>query len=158
MVKTKTDDAAFESNESSLLIDLEAVEEQKFENIPNNKYPCVTEELEYKFSESSGKPMWAVKLTITEGEFEGRKLMTWISFSEAALPMTKTTLNRIAPDLISKTFDPEKIAEEGTMVGKQLIVRTKIEKITQGDRKGEMRTSVKDLYPGGSEADAFANA
>lgn len=127
----------FEDGDDSLVIDMESVEGQSYEAIPKGTYAAVIEECEFKMSASSGKPMWNLVLTISEGDFKGRKLFTFLSFSEAALPGTKTQIQRIAPELLSKRFDPKKIAADGTLIGKAVRVKTKLETY-----EGEERTKV----------------
>lgn len=145
-----TNDANFESAENNLLIDLEGIEGQSFEVIPKGDYDCVIEDVKYAFSQSSGKPMWNVTLTITEGTYQNRKLFTFLSFSEKALPGTKTQINRIAPELISKHFDPKKIAEEGTLTGRAVRAKVVIEQY-----EGEDKNRVKNLYAPKGGNDGF---
>lgn len=126
MAKKKAD-ASFDDGEESLLINLEEVKAQTFEAIPKGTYDVAIESAEYKLSASSGKPMWNLQLTITEGEFAGRKIFTILSFSEKALPGTKAAIARINPELISTDFNPKAIAESGDLVGLTARVKTKIE-------------------------------
>lgn len=134
MAKGKKQDDSFESGEESLLINLEEVQAQTFEVIPKGTYDVVIESAEYKLSQSSGKPMWNLQLTITEGEFAGRKIFTILSFSEKALPGTKAAINRIDSSLISASFNPKAIAENGDLVGKPARVKTKIEQYEGNDQ------------------------
>lgn len=152
-VKTKSkQDEHFEENDDALLFDMEAVEEGSFEVIPKGTYNAIIDEVEYKLSNSSGKPMWAISLTITDGAYEGRKLFTNISFSEKALPMAKTQIMRIAPEVISKRFDPRKIAESGELVHKLCRAKTKIE-IYEGEERTRVQTL---LAPAEGDDDGFA--
>ena len=137
---SKSRDDLFEDGDDSLVVDMDAVEAQSYEAIPKGTYECVIEECEFMMSNSSGKPMWSLTLTITEGEYANRKLFTNMSFSEKALPMTKTQIQRIAPDLISKRFDPRKIAADGSLIGVTCRAKTKVE-----NYEGEDRTRVQTL-------------
>lgn len=132
-VASKADDS-FEEDDSSLSIDMDSVEEAKFEAIPKGTYDVVVEEVEFKHSNTSGKPMWNLTLVITSGEFKGRKLWHIMSFSEGAQPTTKAQLLKFAPELISSRFDPKKIAESGKLNGKKFRVKTKIEPYEGQDR------------------------
>ena len=127
MAKSKKQDASFEDGDESLLINMEEVAEQSFEVIPKGTYNVTIEEVEYKLSQSSNKPMWNLKLVITDGEYANRKIFTILSFSEGALPGTKGALKRIAPHLLTSSFNPKAIAEAGDLVGLQARVKTKIE-------------------------------
>ena len=137
----------FEGGDGSVMVDLTNVEEAVFELIPKGKYAGTITECNFDYSQSSGKPMWAMKLTITEGEYEGRTLLSWMSFSEKALPLTKKTLAAIAPEFLTGPFNPEDKASD--MEGKNVIIVTKVSKY-----EGENRTSVKQLEAAG-DADAF---
>lgn len=140
----------FEDNDSSLVIDMDEVEEASFEVVPKGTYDCIIEDVKFQLSKSSGKPMWNVVLVVVDGEYANRKLFTFMSFSEKALPMTKRQINRIAPELLSKTFDPKKIADEGLLVGKHVRAKVKIEKY-----EGEDRSRVQDLLAPAGGGDDF---
>lgn len=129
MAKAKSTkaDASFEDGEESLLINLDEVKAQTFEAIPKGTYDVAIDSAEYKLSAASGKPMWNLQLTITDGEFAGRKIFTILSFSEKALPGTKAAIARIDSSLITSSFNPKAIAESGELVGKTARVKTKIE-------------------------------
>lgn len=145
----KDDDTFFEDGDDALIINMEEVEGQSFEAIPKGTYDGVIEELEFKMSNSSGKPMWSVAIVITDGEYRGRKLFTNLSFSEGALPGTKTNIQRFAPDILTRAFDPRKIAAEGKLVGKAVRVKTKLETY-----EGEERTKIAAFVPA-KKSDGF---
>lgn len=148
--KTKQD-ASFEDNNESLTIDMDAVEAQSFELIPKGEYECVIEAAEYKLSASSSQPMWNVTLAIVDGEYAGRKLFTFLSFSPKALPGTKAQIQRFAPELLSKVFDPKRIADDGELTGKAVRAKTKIEPY-----EGENKTRVAGLYAPKTGGNDFA--
>jgi hypothetical protein len=135
----------------SLMVDLAGVEAMSFEPIPNGKYPVVMEKCSYEISKSSGKPMWNTMWSVVEGQFEGRKLFMYISFSEKALPMTKTNISHFAPELLEGPFNPKTVADENVLIGKTCIARVKIEK----DQSGEDRSVIKGLLAGASAGDDF---
>lgn len=126
---------SFEDQGDGLLVDLENVQAQSFDPLPAGTYNGIIEECEYKLSKSSGKPMWNIRISITDEEYENRKVFTIMSFSEKALPGTKTALSVIAPELLSVKFnpkDPEVIAQ---IVTKSVKVKLKVEKNAEhGDR------------------------
>lgn len=139
-------DSGFEGGDSSVMLDLNTVEEASFELIPRGKYPATIVSCEYGLSNNSGKPMWTMQLEITEGEYTGRKLYNHMSFSERALPFTKKTLRQIAPELLSGPINLEEAASD--MEGKQVEVKVGVEKY-----EGENRNRVKDLSaPRGGDA------
>ncbi len=141
------DDDTFEGGDGSVMVDLSNVEDSGFELLPKGIYPCTIESCEYGLSQNSGQPMWTMKLNITEGDYEGRKLFTHLSFSPKALPMTKKSLAAIAPELLSGPFNPETVASD--MEGKSVRAEVKIEKYD-----GEDRNRVKNLKAAGG-VDAF---
>ena len=129
----------FEGGDGSVTVDLTSVEEAAgFETIPRGTYPVTIESCEYSLSQNSGKPMWTLTCTINDGEYIGRKLFNHLSFSEKALPMTKRTLAKIAPEFLAGPFNPEEEAHK--LVGKFARAKVKIETY-----EGTPRNRVQDL-------------
>lgn len=115
--------------------------------VPRGIYPAVVDELTYGFSQSSGNPMWTWRFEISEGDHAGRKLFFHTPFVEAMLPRVKKVLSRVAPELLQGSFNPEQIANEGTMIGKACKIRIDIKPY-----EGKPRNNVRDvLESGGSE-------
>lgn len=137
----------------SLLVNLAEVEAQSFEVFPKSNYNLVVEECDYEISKSSGKPMWNMRFSIVDGPFANRKLFHYISFSEKALPMTKAALEVLAPELVETQFNPKKVAEEGTMIGRTATAKVGIQK-GEGDYedKNVIKSFVKN---GGGSKDEF---
>lgn len=135
-----------------LVVNLTDVQELKFENVPKGTYLAEVDECTYGMSQSSGSPMYSVKWKITEGEFAGKTLMQFLSFSAKALPGTKTNLNRIAPELTVQAFKPKELADQGFFLGKQAKIRVDL-----GEYQGEKRSQIKGLVAlGGGEGAGFA--
>jgi hypothetical protein len=144
--------AQFENNEDGLVINLEGVEELKFENLPPNTYDIIVEDCQYKKSKSSNKPMWDLKLNIVGGEYDGRKLFTFFSFSKGALPGTKSNLAVIAPELLSKEFrvnDPETVA---SIIGRRARVKVGIQKAEEGSDYEDRNQIKRWMQPTGAAA------
>lgn len=146
-------EALFEENDSSCVIDMNQVKEATFEVLPKGTYTCIIESAEYGLSKEAQKPMWTLILAIVDGEYANRKLFNWISFSEKALPMSKATIMRIAPELLSATFDPKEIAEAGSLVGKEVRAKVVIKKY-----EGDDSNSVKELLAAKVGGDDFLDA
>src|SRR5688572_17178415 len=92
------DGAQFESSGEGLMIDLRNVEEMKFDTLPKQIFNGLISDCQYQLSKASGKPMWNLTLSVTdEGDYQNRKQFTILSFSEKALPGTKTALATFAP-------------------------------------------------------------
>ncbi len=139
-----TADDTFEGGDGSVMIDLSGVKEASFEVIPRGTYNGVISSCDYQLSANSGQPMWAVQIILTDGEFEGRKLFTHLSFAPKALPMTKKNLTFIAPELASTAFNPE--TEASNLEGRAVRFKTVIRKY-----EGEDRTNVRDFLPPSSD-------
>lgn len=141
--------ANFEDNDEGLLIDLSTVEESSYGVLPKGLYNCTIEKCEYKISKAS-KPMWSVQFNIDDGEYAGKKLFAFISFSDKALPGTKTTIKRIAPEFATQAFNPKTSAD--SMVGKPCRCKVDIDTY-----EGTTRNTVKQILAAGIGAsDGFA--
>lgn len=126
--------AAFEDNEDGLVVRMGEIEGQKFEVLPKGTYNGIIADAEYQLSRSSGKPMWNLQIAVTDSEYENRRLFTFLSFSEKALPGTKTALSIIHPELSESTFkvnDPEVVAQ---LVGRPVKVKVDIEAYEGNDQ------------------------
>lgn len=155
MAKTKQEDdfdTFADGGEDSLMVNLSDVEESSFEAFKAGLYPVVLEKCEFQISKSSQMPMWNCMFSITEGEFENRKLFTYMSFSPKALPMTKANIRAMGlTELLDGAFDPKAIADEGTIVGSTAMAKVGIEK----DNNDEDRNVIKTLKPSVESTDAF---
>lgn len=148
--------AAFEGSEDGLLVDLANVQEMSFEAIPKGIYSAILDDLKYEISKNAGKPMWNARFTITDGTYTNRKLFTYMSFSEAALPGTKRQIKQFAPELLSGPFNPKKIADEGTLIGKAVRLKLEIEMYKpEGGGEAQKRNRVKDVLAPGGTGDGF---
>lgn len=135
-----------------LVVNLTDVQELKFENVPKGTYLAEVDECTFGMSQSSGAPMYSIKWKIVEGEYAGKTLMQFLSFSAKALPGTKTNLNRIVPELTTQAFKPKEFADQGYFLGKQAKIRVDL-----GEYQGEKRSQIKGLVAIGSgEGNGFA--
>lgn len=141
-----------ETDDGGYTVDMTAVPEAKNEVLPKAWYTCVIDEIEYKLSQSSGKPMWAAVYIISEGEYEGRKLFHNISFSEGALPYTKKNLMKLKPEILTSDFRPDRL-DDYDLQGMTLQVKTKVGK----DQNNEPRTEVADIKAA-ADSSAFMGA
>jgi hypothetical protein len=130
-----------------LVVNLTEVQEMKFENIPKGTYLAEIDEASYGMSQSSGQPMLSVKWKIAEGEYAGRTLMQFLSFSQKALPGTKTNIARVCPELANAPFKPKELADGGYFLGKQAKLRVDL-----GEYNGEKRSQIKGLISIHAEA------
>jgi hypothetical protein len=78
--------------------------------------------------------MFTLQLMINEGQYRGRKLYTYWSFSQKAMPFTKATIQRVAPELLAGAFNPQQVADEGRLIGKPCRVRVTVEEYNGEDR------------------------
>jgi len=123
-----------------LVVNLSSVQELKFENVPKGTYLAEIDEATYGLSQSTQKPMISLKWKITEGQYAGRSLMQFLSFSQRALPGTKSNLARIDADLVSQPWKPEELCNNGYFLGKQAKIRVDL-----GEYNGEQRSQIKGL-------------
>lgn len=138
--------AAFEGSDDGLVVDLSNVQEMSFESIPKGIYPAVLDDCKYEISKNSGQPMWNVRFTISEGDYANRKLFTYMSFSEKALPGTKRQIKQFAPELLSGPFNAKKVADEGVLIGKQVRVKVDIENYKPEGGEVQKRNRVRDVF------------
>jgi hypothetical protein len=126
------------------MIDLSGVDENAdaFPVIPRGIYPAVVDEVVYGMSVSSGNPMWTWKFELSEGDYAGRKLFFHTPFVENMMPRLKKVLSRIAPELLNGPFNPEQIANESILVGKECRIRLDIKMY-----EGKNRNNVRDVLP-----------
>jgi hypothetical protein len=148
--------AAFENEDAGILVDLRNVEEMSFEAIPKGIYPAVLDQCDYSLSKNSGKPMWSARFTIAEGEYANRKLFTFLSFSEKALPGTKRQIRQFAPELLSVPFDPKQVAESGALVGRPCRVKVDIEDYKPESGEVQKRNRIREIFGHTTAGDGFA--
>lgn len=123
-----------------LVVNLTDVQEMKFENIPKGVYLAEVDEATFGMSQSSGQPMITMKWKIAEGEYEGRTMFHYLSFSPKAISGTKTNLSRIDPALATQAFKPSELCATGYFLGKQARIRVDL-----GEYNGEKRSQIKGL-------------
>lgn len=128
----------------TLVVDLTNVEEMKYEAIPKGIYAAIIDEVEYTLSKNSGHPMFKVVFAISEGDFAGRKLFYYISFSPKALAGSKTALLRIDPTIFNGPFKPQEIADSGQLLNKPVRL-----KVSHEDYNGEARAKVQFIMQAG---------
>lgn len=133
--------AVFEDG-GNLVVDLGGIQAAKFEAVPKGVYSMEIDSAEYGISNNSGQPMITLQLVITEGEYQGRKHYTYWSFSQKALPFTKATIGRVAPELLEKAFNPQKVCDEGMLLGRACRGR-----VVHEEYQGEMRSKIGQLLP-----------
>lgn len=143
--------AAFEDNEDGLVVRMGEVKAQSFDALPANTYNAIISDAEYQLSKSSGKPMWNLQLAVTDAEYENRRLFTFLSFSEKALPGTKAALAIIKPELSEATFnvkDPETVS---SLIGTKVKVKVAVE-----EYEGSKQNRIKRWYVAEGD-DGFAS-
>ncbi len=132
----------FEGGEDSegLVVDFDDVDEnQQYEVIPQGVYDAVVSGLEYGLSQASGNPMWTWELTLSGGDWDGRKVFSHTTFNPDGLPRTKKVIMRVMPELLDrKPFSPEQIANEGILVGAACQVKLNI-KMYQNQKRNNVR-------------------
>ena len=131
--------AAIFEDGGHLVVDLSNIQEAKFEAIPKGIYDGEIDTVEFGMSQNSNAPMLTLQIAITNNEaYNGRKLYTYWSFSAKALPFTKAAINRVAPELTTGAFDPQKVADQGLLIGKPCRIRVAIVSPVAGARTWEI--------------------
>src|ERR1700761_5464325 len=121
-------------------------EEGNFPVLPRGTYPCTVDSLSFGYSQKSNNPMWTWVFEVESGEFAGRKLYYHTVFNEGGMPRVKRCLARIqgegdyAKSLLSGSFNPEKVADEGRLLGARCRVKVDIRKY-----EGKNRNDTKDV-------------
>lgn len=127
----------------SLVVDLSNVQEMKFEVIPKGVYTAEVDQVDFiEASQSSGAPMLEHTFRVVDGEFAGRKLKFWTSFSVKALSGSKTALLRLDPNIFNGQFKPQDVAESGQLLGKKVRIKVDI-----GDYQGRETNRISYILP-----------
>ena len=95
--------------------------------------------------------MFTATVRLLHPDWTKVKMRTYFSFSPKALPFTKAGLNRFAPEIFNKKFNPQEIADSGIMLGRQVRVR-----ITHEPYEGQPRAKIAQILPAATEG-ASAN-
>lgn len=135
-----------------LVVNLTDVQELKFEQIPKGKYLASVDSAVYGMSQSSGKPMITMKWKIEGGAYDGKTMVQFLSFSQAALPGTKTNINRLSPELTAVPWKPAELCAQGYFNGKKAKLRVDL-----GEYNGEIRSQIKGIEAVSGEGDAFTS-
>lgn len=135
-----------EGDGQSAMIDFSQVDEMSFEVLPKGKYDAIVHAIEYKYS-AAGNPMWALQLSIEGGDYDGRRLFSHITFSEAALSYAKSTLANIAPHLLEESFDPSNADVYSQFQGMAVSAQVAV-----GTYNNEPSNNVKQLFARGEES------
>ena len=143
-----------EADSTAMVFNLDDVDENaggSMEVMPKGEYACIVDEM--TFGESSkGSPMITVVYQVVEGEFEGRKLWDyWVlngKGAEFGLAKLKKFLARICPEVGMNAFNPATFCDSGDAIGRDCLVKVKIQTQKAGDYKGEKRNQVQDVQAG----------
>lgn len=129
-----SDSAMFENANEGLVVDLSNVEAMKFEVLPKGIYNVIISDAKFEKSKSSGNPMWNLTLTVFDEEYKNRKLFTFMSFSEGALPGTKANMMVLKPELANKPFNPSDPELLESLIGVKCRVKVRVGKYNDNER------------------------
>lgn len=149
-----------QADQGSMVFDLNGVEDRAaFEVLPKGTYNAIVEEFEFTTSQSSGNPMIKVVYSITDPEFEERKIYDYYVLAgegaKFALPRLKQLITRVCPDVDSTSFNPAAFAESGTIINRACQLKLGIQTQKQGDYAGEKRNNVREILAAASGENAF---
>lgn len=143
MGKTNKGEVDFEEGAEGDVIDFSQTKDDAgFELIPKSVQPCIIEDIEFDISEAGNK-MWRVTLKIREGDFEGRKLFTFVVFSQKAMSLAKKAIRAFAPELLDKPFNPESILNEIDLIGRTVAARVAFDRY-EGRRTNKVKELLED--------------
>jgi hypothetical protein len=136
-------------DEGGMVFNLTDVEEErKFEIMPKGTYSAIVDSFEFGAS-SKGNPMITAVYSITDPEFENRKLYDFMVLAgdgkDFGLAKIKKFLIRVCPDVSLATFNPKALSDSGDAVGRECRITIGIQTQKQGEYKGEKRNTVKDI-------------
>ena len=103
---------------AKLRVDFTNVE--SFEVLPTDVYPVVITNIEEKTGKTSGQPYLNIEMTVTEGEYEGRKLWGMVSFSPKAAFKVKEFL--IACGVSTEDLGGNYDVEPEDYIGTELMI------------------------------------
>jgi len=152
-----------------MLVDLSGTSENvEYKTLPRGIYDAELVELEYGQSQRSGNNMWTTVWELTDEhqdlfDEKGKPPRLWVhlTFNDGGLPRVKRFLARIKTEddinkkLLTSKFDPEKVADEGVLIGARARLKTNLRRY-----EGSMRTNVQEILPpsGGAGGDtSFAS-
>ncbi len=147
--------AVFEDG-GNIVIDLSGIQELKFEALPKDNYDGLLDELQYGKSKASGQPMLTAIWKIDGGDYAGRKVYQYISFSQKAIRGSKAQLMRLSPEKFSGQFNPAAIAESGDLLGTRKKLKIGVQEGQNGEPSNQVQI-LPDVVNGGTEG-AFFNS
>lgn len=131
-------------DEGGVIVDLSGVDtDGDFPLMPRGKYNCMVDSVEYKLSNANDNPMWAMRLSVQEGEFAKRVLFTNVVFTENSLFRVKQTLEALGVShLLKSKFDASSDEVIDELVGLECTVV-----LDHRMWEGKKRENVKKLEP-----------
>lgn len=117
-------------------------------------YDLSVDALEYKISQSSGHPMWALRFVITgpDPEVAAKKIGVrhYQSFKPDQMGRAKALVQRLGrEDLLTADFNPKKIADDATLVGATTRARLGVRNDPQYGKSNEVKAFLPATAEGG---------
>lgn len=150
-----------EQDAEGMVFDLSNVSDQgpSFEVLPKGTYNAVVEDLEYALSQSSNAPMLHATYSITDAEYESRKIHDYYVLTgkgaEYSMPRLKQLLTRVCPEVSLNAFNPQQFAESGVAINRSCQLKLVVQTQKTGDYKGEKRNSVREILASADLANSF---
>lgn len=126
-----------------------------FPTLDKGVYDAIIDSVEYVISKNSGNPMWKVIHLITDPKatIENHKVTSYVVFKPDQMGRAKMFINRVAPEVATKDFNPKRVAEDGLLNGKPHRVRLDIRKSEEYGNSNEVK-GVLSAGAGGDEGGA----
>ena len=138
-------------------INFSDVADAVYEIMPKGVYEVEVIDNEYKESQN-GNPMWEIQFEVQGGEYAGRKLRHWWTFTAAALPMVKNHVKVLAPELLEVgNFDVEDDNVVDSLVGRRCNVQVQVRRHYEDrNRKVNNVSGLLPLVEGQGDGDPFS--
>jgi hypothetical protein len=134
-------------------------DEVAFEVLPKGTYNAIIEDLEYTTSQASGDPMIHATYSITDAEYENRKVHDYYMLrgkgAEFSLPRLKQLLTRVCPEVALDAFNPSEFADSGVAINRQCQLKLIVQTQKKGDYKGEKRNSIREILASADLSNSF---
>jgi hypothetical protein len=140
-----------DSDGEGFTFDMEGTEaDDGFPVLDKGTYDGSVETCEYKISQSSGHPMWAMRFLVTGPgeEVADKKVQVryYQSFKPEQMPRAKSLLQKLGrSDLATKSFNPKTIADDAALIGATCRLRLDVRNDPEYGRGNE----VKGILPAG---------
>lgn len=128
--------------------------------LPKGNYLAVIDQVEYQISKNSGNPMWKETFLITEPEHADKnlKVFNYHVFKSDQMSRVKAFLETLGHGELASdsSFNPKKVADDGTLVGTACKLRLDIRKSDEYGDSNEVKRIMKATAGDGAGEGGFS--